>query len=67
MTCREDVHVHLRTNLGRAEGTQALVTDGILPTSYLIKCKRDKSFKQWLIQVVLEKVEERYGIELSRG
>jgi hypothetical protein len=38
-----------------------------LNTGVLLKTKKDKSYKQWLIQWVLEKVEEKMGVDLSRS
>ncbi len=55
------------TDLFPPAGNLSLVVDTILPIVTLQKAKRDKNFKQWLIQVALEKVEERYGVELSRS
>lgn len=51
----------------RAAGKPSLVIDATLAPSPIQQCKRDKSYKQWLIQVILEKVEERMGVELSRS
>lgn len=48
-------------------GKPSLVIDATLAPSPIQQSKRDKSYKQWLIQVVLEKVEERMGVELSRS
>lgn len=48
-------------------GKPSLVIDATLAPSLIQQCKRDKSYKQWLIQVILEKVEERMGVELSRS
>lgn len=56
-----------RSPLGNAAGKPSLVIDATLAPSPIQQCKRDKSYKQWLIQVILEKVEERMGVELSRS
>jgi hypothetical protein len=48
-------------------GNRSLVIDATLNTGVLIKAKNDKSYKQWLIQWALEKVEEKMGVELSRS
>ncbi|KAJ9098952.1 hypothetical protein QFC19_006176 [Naganishia cerealis] len=46
-------------------GKASLVIDATLASSPIQQSKRDKSYKQWLIQVILEKVEERMGVELN--
>jgi type VI protein secretion system component VasK len=56
-----------RWTLERAAGKPSLVIDATLAPSPIQQSKRDKSYKQWLIQVILEKVEERMGVELSRS
>ncbi len=48
-------------------GKKSLVIDAILPPGSCNKAKTDKHHKQWLIQVVLERVEEKMICELSRG
>ncbi|KAJ9113185.1 hypothetical protein QFC22_006024 [Naganishia vaughanmartiniae] len=48
-------------------GKPSLVIDATLAPTPIQQSKRDKSYKQWLIQVILEKVEERIGVELSRN
>jgi len=48
-------------------GNRSLVIDATLNTGVLVKAKKDKSYKQWLIQWALEKVEEKMGVELSRS
>jgi hypothetical protein len=48
-------------------GKPSLVIDATLAPTPIQQSKRDKSYKQWLIQVILEKVEERMGVELSRS
>lgn len=38
-----------------------------LSSDVLNKAKKDKKYKQWLIQWALEKVEEKMGVDLSRS
>lgn len=48
-------------------GNRSLVIEATLSTDVLNKAKKDKKYKQWLIQWALEKVEEKLGVDLSRS
>jgi hypothetical protein len=64
---RDPAVASLMLTSGSTAGKPSLVIDATLAPSLIQQCKRDKSYKQWLIQVILEKVEERMGVELSRS
>jgi hypothetical protein len=48
-------------------GNRSLVIAATLSSDVLNKAKKDKKYKQWLIQWALEKVEEKMGVDLSRS
>jgi hypothetical protein len=48
-------------------GKTSLVVDVVFHTSVTEKAKREPNYKLFLIQVVLEKVEDKFDVELSRG
>lgn len=43
------------------------MVDVIFHTSVVERAKRESQYKLFLIQVVLEKVEDKFELELSRG